>query len=121
MARKNDLYLPSNIVYLLIDNKKRRRMRKMITLLFLVLLVISQNIFADCVYGAKYKTSYTVLGNHAIILKGGSGADILIKSFSFFYPSSDVTVLKDSFCSYDSAVLYVDGETVDANQVERLD
>jgi len=97
-------------------------MKKIIIFLILpILIIISQNIFADCVYGAKSKTSYVILNDHTIILKGGFGGDILIKSFSFFYPSSDVSVLKDSFCSYDSAVLYVDGETVDVNEIERLD
>ena len=75
---------------------------------------------ADCVYGAKSKTSYVFLDNHTILLKGGYGRDILIKSFSFFYSSSEVTVQKDDFCDYESTVLYVDGETVDAQQVKSI-
>lgn len=75
---------------------------------------------ADCVLNAKSKTSYVVLDSNTIILKGGIGKDILIKSFSFFYSSSQVTVLKDSFCDYESAVLYVDGQVVDAQQVKGI-
>lgn len=76
---------------------------------------------ADCVFGAKDKTSFIVLDSHTILLQGGIGADIMIKTYSFLTRHSDVLVLKDSFCSYESAVLYVDGETADANQVEKLD
>jgi len=77
--------------------------------------------FAECVYGAKDKTRYVVLDSHTIMLKGGYGSDIIVKTFAFIYSSSEVTVLKDSFCSYDSAVLYVDGEVADANQVTKID
>jgi hypothetical protein len=75
---------------------------------------------ADCILNAKSKTSYVVLDSHTIILKGGIGKDILIKSFAFFYSSSEVSVLKDSFCDYESAVIYADGEVVDAQQVKGL-
>ena len=76
--------------------------------------------FADCILNAKSKTSYVVVDSHTIIMKGGIGKDILIKSFSFFYSTSQVTVLKDDFCDYESSVLYVDGEVVDAQQVKSL-
>lgn len=83
-------------------------------------LIITGAADAGCVLNAKSKTSYVVLDSHTILLKGGIGNDILIKSFAFFYPSSQVTVLKDSFCDYESAVLYVDGEVVDVQKVEGL-
>ena len=73
---------------------------------------------ADCVVGAKMALSYVVLDSHTIILKVSNG--ILIKSFHFFNTVSSVSVLKDSFCDYESAVLYVDGEVVDVQQVKRL-
>lgn len=76
--------------------------------------------FADCVNGAKDKTSYTILDSHTILLKGGYGPQIIIKTFAFISTSSSVTVLKDDFCSYESAVLYIDGEVVDANQVTKV-
>lgn len=84
-------------------------------------LVFSRSALADCVYGAKDKTSFTALDNHTIILQGGYGSDIVIKTYAFIYSSSDITVLKDSFCSYESAVLYIDGEVVDASQVTKID
>jgi hypothetical protein len=75
---------------------------------------------ADCALNAKSKTSFVVLDSHTIILKGGFGKDILIKSFAFFHSSSDVTVLKDDFCDFESNVLYVDGETIDVQQVKNI-
>jgi hypothetical protein len=76
--------------------------------------------FADCVYGAKNKTSFVVLDSHSILLKGGLGSDVVIKTFSFIYATSTVSVLKDDFCSFDNAVLYVDGDVVDVSQVTRV-
>lgn len=83
-------------------------------------LTLSAQSFADCVYGAKDKSKFTVLDSHTIILQGGSGSDIIIKTYSFIHRSSSITVLKDSFCSYESAVLYIDGEVADANQVTKV-
>jgi hypothetical protein len=74
---------------------------------------------AGCVVGAKMATTFTVLDSHTLILHSGSH-NIMIKTFAFFYPSSSITVLKDSFCSFESAVLYIDGQVVDAQQVEKL-
>ena len=75
---------------------------------------------ADCIFGAKSKMSYLILDSHTIILKNGPGKDIMIKSFAFFNTASTISVLKDSFCDYESAVLYVDGQVVDAQQVKWL-
>lgn len=75
---------------------------------------------ADCVIGAKSETSFRVLDSNTILLSGGYSGGILIKSFSFFYPTSTVSVLKDDFCDFDSDVLYVDGETVDVQQVKSI-
>lgn len=75
---------------------------------------------ADCVVGAKSETSFRVLDSNTILLSGGYPAQILIKSFSFFSPTSNVSVLKDDFCDFDSNVLYVDGETVDVQQVKEI-
>ena len=75
---------------------------------------------ADCVISAKSKRSYVVLDSHTIMLKNGIGADIIIKSFAFFNTASQLTVLKDSFCSFENAVLYVDGEVVDVQQVTNV-
>ena len=88
-------------------------------IIFLALItVFALNANADCIFGAKSKTSFVILDSHTILLKNGPGKDILIKSFSFFNSGSSVSVLKDSFCDYESAVLYVDGQVVDAQQVK---
>ena len=88
------------------------------TLLALVVALFALNANADCVFGAKSKMSYVVLDAHTILLKNGPGKDILIKSFAFFNTASSLTVLKDSFCDYESAVLYLDGQVVDVQQVK---
>ena len=85
-----------------------------------LLLTLSTPSFADCTYNAKDKSKFTVLDSHTIILQGGPGPDIIIKTYSFINRASSITVLKDSFCSYESAVLYIDGEVADANQVTKV-
>ena len=90
--------------------------------------LLVQLLFADCVSGAKDKTSFIVLddntifalGNTTIVLKGGLGYNILIKTSCNVSSSSKVQVLKDNFCSYDRAVLYIDGQVCDANEVKNL-
>lgn len=73
---------------------------------------------ADCVTGAKLALNFTVVDEHTIILDGPQ--KIVITSFAFFYPSSSVKVLKDSFCDYASDVLLVDGTAVGVNQVTEI-
>lgn len=86
-----------------------------------LLLLLTQTALAACVLGAKSKTRFTRLDTHTIILSGGYGPKILIKTFCFIHSSSDVSVLKDSFCSHENAVLYIDGEMCDVRSVEKLD
>jgi hypothetical protein len=76
---------------------------------------------AECVFGAKHKTEYRILGAHTILLSGGPGRNIIITSYSFFNSHSSVEVLKDSFCDYENAVLYVDDEPVDVKTVSWAD
>ena len=94
--------------------------QKSILTILLFSLVTLTSVQADCVYGAKDKTSFQVLDSTTLMLKGGYGSNIIIKTYAYFYSSSDVKVLKDSFCSYENAVLYIDGEVVDAQQVTQL-
>ncbi len=94
-------------------------MKKLINAMIFISLLITVS-QADCVYGAKDKTSFQVLDSNTLLLKGGYGSNIIIKTYAYFYSSSDVQVLKDSFCSYDSAVLYIDGEVVDAQKVTKI-
>lgn len=91
-------------------------MKYIFTLLFLLIL----NANADCVYGAKNKTGYTVLDSNSVVLSGGYGYNILVKTYCYIYSNPSITVLKDSFCSYDNAVLYIDGEVCDAREVKKL-
>lgn len=88
--------------------------------LVLAMATIANAASADCVIDAKSKTSFVVLDSNTLLLKGGIGSDILIKSFQFFYPSSNVTVLKDSFCDFATDVLYVDGQLVSVQAVKQL-
>ena len=81
---------------------------------------LCNNALADCVFSAKDKTKFSRLDNHTIVLSGGIGSDMILKTYCFIYQSSSVTVLKDSFCSYEGAVLYVDNQVCDVNQVEKL-
>jgi hypothetical protein len=87
----------------------------------LILLALTHGAIAGCVYGAEAKSQFVQLDSHTIILKGGFGRDILIKTFAFLNRFSSITVLKDSLCSYESNVLYVDGNLAGVNQVEFLD
>lgn len=85
-----------------------------------VLISLSLSINADCVYGAKDKSNFVVLDNHSIILKGGYGSDILVKTYCYIYSTSNVQILKDDFCDYENSVMYIDSEVCDANQVKKL-
>lgn len=89
-------------------------------LVIFCLLICSHSVLSDCVYGAKDKSRLTILDNKTLILSGGYGADIMVKTYCFVYRSSEVAVLKDSFCSYENSVLYIDGEVCDAQQVRRI-
>lgn len=63
--------------------------------------------------------SFNILDSSTIILNGLR--KILIKTYCYcFFPGTDVTILKDAFCSYKSAVLYVGGTVVDAQEVKGL-
>lgn len=86
----------------------------------LLLLMLPFSALADCIYGAKDKDAFVVLDSHTILLQGGYGSDIVIKTYCFIYRTSEVTVLKDDFCSFESAALYIDGEVCDANQVTKV-
>jgi hypothetical protein len=87
---------------------------------FIFFLTYCAPSFADCVFGAKDKTKFTLLDNRTILLQGGSGSDIIIKTLTSINRASSITVLKDSFCSHENAVLYVDGEVLDVNQVTKV-
>jgi hypothetical protein len=84
-------------------------------------LLSTTPLLADCVYGAKSKSHFQILDGDTIMLTGGYGGQIIIKIFCCVYQSSNVTVLNDDFCSYESSVLYIDGEVIDARDVKKID
>ena len=99
-------------------------MCKLIKLVFVCVASIAigcSTAMADCVYGAKSKTRFQALDSNTILLTGGYGGAIVVKIYCCVHSSSDVTVLKDDFCTYDSAVLYIDGEVVDVRDVKKID
>ncbi len=87
---------------------------------FTLFISLSLSMNADCVYGAKDKLNFVVLDSNTIVLKGGYGSDILIKTYCYIYSTSNIQILKDSFCDYESAVIYIDSQVCDANQVKKL-
>ena len=87
----------------------------------IILLIFTQGGRADCVIGAKSKINYTRLDTHTVLLSGGYGGNILIKTFCFIYSTSELVILKDHFCSYEDTVLYIDGEVCEVRSVEKLD
>jgi hypothetical protein len=95
-------------------------MNRLLTWAAALAMCFSDSAGADCVINAKLKQKFVILDAHTVVLTGGIGPDILIKTFAFFTGRPNLTVLKDSFCSYESAVLYVDGEVVDAQEVKDL-
>lgn len=88
-------------------------------ILTIILSTVVTVAHADCVFGAKNKTSYVVVDSNTIILKG-YGSDILIKTYSYISSFSNVMVLKDSFCSYGSNVLLIDGSPASVSDVTSL-
>ena len=97
----------------------RNEMRKLLTAFCITAFISSHPAKVDCVVGASMALSFNILDNSTIILNGPS--KILIKTYCYcFYAGTTVTVLKDSFCSYEHAVLYVNGTAVDAQDVKRL-
>src|SRR3954453_16410535 len=82
-------------------------------------LLLAGSARADCVVGAQMAARIVILNSNTIVLQTASGG-ILIKTYHYFFGRPSLTVLKDSFCDFDSAVLYVDGEVVDAQSVKRV-
>jgi len=76
---------------------------------------------ADCVEGAMSKTKFSRLNNHTVALTGWYGSPIVIKTSCRIKRSSQIAILKDSFCSSSEAVLSVDGIECDAENVSEGD
>lgn len=93
---------------------------KYLLLILTAVLSLTLTCHADYVTGAKSKTKYQILDSHTILLTGGHGPDILIKTWEFLSKYDTIAVLKDSFGSYDSAVLYVNEKPIDVTQVTKI-
>ena len=92
-----------------------------ITSVVIIFLTFLQQIsWGDCVYGAKLATSFTVLDSNTLILKGPY-LKILVKTDCLVSSLSNVSILKDSFCDYEDAVLYIDGEVCGVSLVKNLE
>ena len=93
-------------------------------ILFIFILLIPYFMSADCVYGAKDKTTFQVLksGYGGKILFSGGYADDFIVEIEGYIPEyiDSVVFLKDEFCSWDSDVIYIDEEVFDVKSVEKV-
>ena len=89
------------------------------------LFLLSFNmVFADCVYSAKEKTSFQILTTGwgaKIFFSGGYGTNFIIELSGSIYSIDELVILKDDFCSYESNVLYIDGEVYDVKSVTKVD
>lgn len=92
--------------------------------LFVCLLLIPYFSSADCVYGAKDKTTYQILSTGyggKILFSGGYGDDFIVEVEGYLIKHVDsVVILKDDFCSWDSGVLYIDEEVFGVKSVEKI-
>lgn len=95
-------------------------MRNTVKIILALLCWQSDAALADCVYGAKAKTTFTILDSKTIFFQGGYGTSFIVKVPCCVVGSTTVTVLKDNFCSYESAVLYINGEVVDVETVTKI-
>ena len=49
--------------------------------------LLTSSVSADCIYGAKDKSSFVIFDSNSIILKDSYGSDILIKTYCYIYSS----------------------------------
>lgn len=85
--------------------------------LAILLLTMSCLVSADCVEGALTKSKFNRMNNHTIALTGGYGEAIVIRTSCRINRKSTISILKDSFCNDDKAVLHIDGKDCDAEKV----
>jgi len=91
---------------------------KNLTLLTLILLLNFATANADCISGAKNKTEFKLRFNTGdILLTGGIGDDIYVTTYSLISPNSSLSVVEDSFCSFDNNAIRVDGRLISITSV----
>ena len=99
-------------------------MKKLI--LLSLLFFLSTSVFADCVFGAKDKSSYKIIetGYGAkIYFSGGYSSDFIIELSGSIYSSyiDEIYFLKDDFCDFESDVIVIDEEVFDILSVTEID
>lgn len=72
---------------------------------------------ADCVFLAQAKHDIVLLDRHTVLLTGGLGGDVILKTFAGIDRRSEIIVIRDNFCSFTPSVLLVDGELVSVGRV----
>ena len=85
--------------------------------LAILLLTMSCLVNAECVEGALTKSKFNRMNSHTIALTGGYGEAIVIRTSCRINRKSTISILKDSFCDDDKAVLHIDGKDCDAEKV----
>jgi hypothetical protein len=85
--------------------------------LAILLLTTSCMVNAECVEGALTKSKFNRMNSHTIALTGGYGEAIVIRTSCRINRKSTISILKDSFCNDDKALLHIDGIDCDAEKV----
>ena len=89
-------------------------------LLGIAATVISTSANADCALNAQSRESVTVLDRHTILLSGGRGPDILVRTLAAVNRRAAIAVVRNNFCSFALDVLVVDNEFVGVGRVTVL-
>ena len=75
---------------------------------------------ADCVAHAQNRDRIEVLDRHTLLLSGRLGPDILVRTFATIKRRSTITIVRNSFCSFATDVLIVDGNLIGVGRVTAL-
>ena len=86
----------------------------------IALTLISTSANADCAINAQGRDSVTVLDRRTILLSGGHGPDILIRTLAAVNRRASIAVARNNFCSFALDVLVVDDELVGVGRVTVL-
>lgn len=95
-------------------------MNKLSIAIAAALVLASSVARADCAISASTATHVQVIDQHILVLWGGAAGAIMIKSFEFFYPTSQIGVLKDSFCDFATDVIALDGRSINVQEVKQV-
>ena len=98
-------------------------MKKLFTILLTIGTLYTAS--ADCVYGAKDKSSYKIVDTGygaKLYFSGGYGSDFIIELDGSIYSTyiSEIYFIKDDFCNWESDVIVIDGEVFGVKSVTKL-